>query len=113
MPPPGSGPSTGRCAGDRTGLIFDQPLQLTGGDDLVIEGQVDTNLAGRVVSTQAGLAFDPPEATPARSEASALVSTGARVRDMAGRVTYAELDLKDDRLRLALPGKWLAAAEYP
>ncbi len=96
-------------------FIFERPpRQATGsGDDLVIEGTFKTNLVGRVISRREGIVFSPPGDPNRKREVGHLIYGGTRVRDNDGREIYAELRLRDNRLHLTVPGKWLDAAEYP
>ncbi|RLC83703.1 MAG: hypothetical protein DRJ03_16350, partial [Chloroflexi bacterium] len=96
----------GLDTGVKQSFILRRPPVLTRGG-LVIEGQFHTALEPRYLSDEEGILF----LDAAGREV--LAYTGALVRDALGREIFARLELEGERVRITVPGQWLAEAEYP
>jgi hypothetical protein len=95
-------------------FVFEKGIPTEG--DLVIEGLFQTPLKPELVSAEAGIRFSRPgrRAAAAEAETEAVLGYGpAWVSDGAGRQLLAEMELDGRRLRLTVPGEWLARAEFP
>jgi len=91
-------------------FIFDKGIPTRG--DLVIEGRFITRLKPVYLSDEAGIVFIEPQVRTSRST-DALAYGSAKVTDAAGQQLTARMSLRGKRLRLTIPGDWLARAELP
>jgi len=93
-------------------FVFEEGTPLTG--DLVIEGRFVTRLRPVLLSDREGVLFKADgNHQDEEAEPGDLVFGPAQVEDARGRRLTVRLALQGHRLRLVVPGDWLAEAELP
>ncbi|MFQ6102206.1 MAG: PKD domain-containing protein, partial [Anaerolineae bacterium] len=88
-------------------FVLEEGMPASG--DLVIEGRFTTSLRPVLISDEEGVRFEAPGA----ERECDLAYGPARVEDADGRTILARIELTGRRLRLTVPGQWLAQAEFP